>query len=278
MTSTAEIHVVKVGGAQGNDLQAVARDAARLWSAGRRLVLVHGGSAEATSLGESLDRPPRFAQSPGGHTSRLTDEGTLEVFLMATALVNRRLVAALRAEGVSAVGLSGLDGGCLTAERKRAFRVIENGRVRVVRDDLSGKPVAANGGLLRLLLDAGHLPVLAPVGSTPEGQALNVDGDRAAACVAGALGAQTLALLTAVPGLLRDVNDPASLIQEVAAADLDQALAYAEGRMKKKVLGAAEALEQGVERVVIASSTGAHPIEGALAGRGTSFRGSEVHV
>ncbi len=264
-----DIQVVKVGGAQGNDLNAVAQDAARLWKAGQRIVLVHGGSAEATALGESLGRPPRFAQSPGGHTSRLTDGETLEVFLMATALVNRRLVAALRAEGVSAVGLSGLDGGCLTAERKGAFRVIENGRVRVVRDDLSGKPVGADSGFLRLLLDGGHLPVLAPVGSTVDGQALNVDGDRAAACVAGALGAQTLALLTAVPGLMRDVNDPCSLVQEISADEMDQAMSWAQGRMKKKVMGAAEALGHGVRRVVIAGSAGARPIEDALAGRGT---------
>ena len=272
----SEVYVVKVGGAEGNDMQGVAKDVARLWHAGRRIVLVHGGSAEATSLGECMGRPARFAKSPSGHTSRLTDAPTLDVFLMATALVNRRLVAALQAEGVSAVGLSGLDGGCLIAERKSAFRVVENGRVRVVRGDLSGKPQSANADFLRLLLDAGHMPVLAPVGSTAEGQALNVDGDRAAACVAGALKADTLALLTAVPGLLRDVADPTTLIARVESYEMDAALGFAHGAMKKKVLGASEALSNGVRRVIIAGSAGERAVERAFAGQGTCFFAEEV--
>lgn len=271
-----DLHVIKVGGAEGNDQGAVAADVARLWHAGRRLLLVHGGSLEATQLGESLGHPARFAKSPSGHTSRLTDARTLDIFLMATALMNRRLVAALVALGVPAVGLSGLDGSCLIAEQKAAIRVVEEGRVRVVRGDLSGRPSSVNTGLLGLLLEGGYLPVLAPVGSTPEGQALNVDGDRAAARIAGEMGARSLALLTAVAGLLRDRHDPQSLVRRIEPEEMEAAMQMAEGSMKKKVLAVGEALELGVPQVVIAPSYGEHPVERALAGAGTCFGSLEV--
>ncbi len=261
--------VLKLGGAAGIDSSAVLDDLARLVSHGRHVVLVHGGSDEATRLGEALGCPPRFVTSASGQTSRLTDKRTLDVFLMATALVNRRLVAGLQARGVNAVGLSGLDGALLPAKRKEVLRIVENGRVRIVRDDLTGRPTGANAMLLRTLLAGGFVPVIAPVGISARGEPLNIDGDRAAAAVAGALGATTLVLLTAVPGVLREFPDEASLIRHVPVEGLDELAELAGGRMKKKVLGAREALRAGVRRVVIAGTTGETPICDALAGRGT---------
>lgn len=261
--------VIKIGGAAGVDSRAVLDDLARLVSHGRQAVLVHGGSHAANQLGEALGHPPRFVTSASGHTSRLTDERTLDIFLMATALVNRRLVAGLQARGVNAVGLSGIDGALLPAERKEVLRIVENGRSRIVRDDRTGRPTGANALLLRTLLAAGYLPVIAPVGLSSRGEPLNVDGDRAAAAVAGALGATTLVLLTAVPGVLRAFPDEASLIRHVPVEGLHELAELAGGRMKKKVLGAREALRAGVRRVVIAGTTGETPLRDALAGRGT---------
>lgn len=263
------MHVIKIGGAAGVDMQRVVDDVANLRRAGHEVVLVHGGSDEANRLGEALGHPPQFVTSPGGHQSRLTDEGTLEVFLMATALVNRRLVSALGRAGVPAFGLSGLDGNALVAERKRAVRVVENGRVRVVRDDRTGKPVSANGALLRSLLAQGFVPVLAPVAVCEDGGAVNVDGDRAAAVVAGELGAENLLLMTAVPGLMREFPNVDTLVRHVPAAQLSAAAEWAEGRMQKKVLGAQEALNAGVARVIIAGTEGEQPLSSALAGAGT---------
>jgi len=265
------IQVIKIGGAEDIDVDAVCANVARLWQAGERFVLVHGGSAPATQLGEALGHPPRFVTSPSGHTSRLTDARTLEIFLMATAAFNRRIVTTLAALGVSALGLSGVDGGLLRAERKRAIRVVENGRTRVIRDDLTGKPISANGELLQQLLAAGHLPVVAPVGLSEEHQALNVDGDRAAAVIAGSVDARTLLLLTAVPGVMRAFPDESTVIEHVPAEGFDEVLELAEGRMKKKVLGAREALALGVQSAVIARAGGDAPVTSALAGRGTVF-------
>ncbi|MEE8468409.1 MAG: [LysW]-aminoadipate kinase [Planctomycetota bacterium] len=261
--------VLKIGGAAGVESRTVLDDLARLVSHGRQAVLVHGGSHAANQLGEALGHPPRFVTSVSGHTSRLTDERTLEIFLMATALVNRRLVAGLQARGVNAVGLSGIDGALLPTQRKEVLRIVENGRSRIVRDDRTGRPTGANAMLLRTLLGAGYLPVIAPVGLSSRGEPLNVDGDRAAAAVAGALGATTLVLLTAVPGVLRAFPDEASLIRHVPVEGLHELAELAGGRMKKKVLGAREALRAGVRRVVIAGTTGETPLRDALAGRGT---------
>lgn len=130
--------VVKVGGARGVNFSAVCRDVARLVEEGRRMVLVHGGSAEANALGEALGHPPRFVVSPSGYTSRYTDRRTLEIFMMAVnGKVNSLLVEQLQALGVNALGLSGLDGRLIRARRKAVLRIVENGKQKVLRDDLS---------------------------------------------------------------------------------------------------------------------------------------------
>jgi len=227
--------VVKIGGAAGIGGGALLDDLARHAD---DLLVVHGGSDETTRLQERLGRPAEFLTSPSGHVSRRTDRAALEAFAMATALLNRRLVEGLLTRGRVALGLSGLDGRLLEGPRKGAVRVVENGRVRVLRDEWTGRPERADGDLLATLLARGLVPVIAPLAASPEGAMLNVDGDRAAACLATALGAETLVILTNVPGLLRDVADPASIVEHVPFEHLEDAAALARGRMRKKVLGA----------------------------------------
>jgi acetylglutamate/LysW-gamma-L-alpha-aminoadipate kinase len=264
--------VVKIGGAAGVNAAAICADVARLAHQGERLVLVHGGSDEANRLGERLDHPPRFVTSPSGFTSRYTDRETLEIFAMATAgRLNTLLVEALQAAGVNALGLTGASGRLLVARHKDTIRAVEDGRVRVLRGDHTGTIEQVNAALLALLLDAGYTPVVAPLALSPAGVLLNVDADRAAAAIAGALRADCLLLLTNVPGLLRAFPDEASRVAQVGRDGLEEALAWAQGRMKKKVLGAREALERGAGRVVLASGRVESPVERALAGDGTVF-------
>ncbi len=265
--------VVKIGGAAGIDYGPLCADLAGLVAAGERIVLCHGGSDGASTLGERLDHPPRFVTSPSGHTSRLTDRATLEIFMMATALLNRQLVERLRGLGVNALGLSGMDGGLLQGARKASIRIVENGRQRIVRDDWTGTVEQVNAPLLTTLLDGGYLPIIAPLAVGAAGEPLNIDGDRGAAMVAAALAAETLLLLTNVPGLLREFPDEASLIAQLPAAELEATMAVAQGRMKKKLLGAGEALSGGVRQVVISDGRREQPISAALAGAGTHIRG-----
>ena len=270
MTEYTSITIVKLGGTEGVDFSAICKDAAKLLKQGNQFIFVHGGSAEASSLGQSLGTPPKMITSPSGYTSRYTDRKTLEIFLMAVnGKVNSLLTEQLQRLGVNAFGLCGLDGRLMQATRKDAIQSIENGKRRIIRDDHTGKIEAVNQELLKMLLNAGYLPVIAPVAVSEKGEALNVDADRAAAMVASALSADTLILLTAVPGLMKNFPDESSLIRQLSQSRLVAASEAAQGRMKKKVLGAEEALKGGVNRVIIADGRIQNPISNALAGNGT---------
>ena len=267
---TEAIIVVKLGGTEGVDFSAICTDAAELLRQGKQLVLLHGGSAEANSLGESLGAPPKMITSPSGYTSRYTDRKTLEIFLMAVnGKVNSLLTEQLQMLGVNAIGLCGLDGKLIQATRKDSIQSIENGKRKIIRDDYTGKIENVNSELLILLLNAGYLPVIAPVAASEKGEALNVDADRAAAMVAAALKAETLILLTAVPGLMKNFPDETTLIRQLLQSQLAAASEAAQGRMKKKVLGAEEALKGGVSRVLISDGRIQNPITNALTGNGT---------
>lgn len=259
--------VVKLGGGAGLDIDAVLADLAA-----RRepWVLVHGGNAELTELSTKLGHTPRFVTSPSGYTSRVTDLDTIADIQRAyRGRINNDLVLRLQRLGVNAIGLSGLDGRLLEAERKEAIRVVENGRKFLLRDDYTGKVTRVNTALLRQLLDSGYRPVITLPALATDGSAVNVDGDRAAAAIAAALGSTDLVILSSVPGLLRDVNDPTSLIRSIPKAGLAAGQDVALDRMKKKLLGAEEGIAGGVQRVILGTANRTGPVTAALAGEGT---------
>ncbi|OQA43770.1 MAG: Acetylglutamate kinase [Chloroflexi bacterium ADurb.Bin325] len=262
--------VVKVGGAAGVAIEPVLEDLAALVSEGWPIVLVHGTSAAADALAARIGMTVRRITSPSGHVSRYTDPQMLAVYAAAAAGdVNTSLVAGLQQAGCNALGLAGVDGRLLVARRKDAVRAVEGGRQRIIRDDFTGQLESANGDLLRLLLSAGYTPVVAPLALGLNGERLNVDGDRAAALIAAALGASALIILSNVPGLLADYPDESSLIARIDPAHLPMVEGLAQGRMKKKILAAREALAAGVASVILGDSRRAAPIRAALAGRGT---------
>lgn len=263
--------VVKAGGNGNLDMEAVCADIAALVREGEQVVLVHGGSYETNIISEKLGHPPRFVTSVSGHLSRYTDRETLEIFAMVTAgRINKLLVERLQRLGVNAIGLSGLDGRLLEGKRKGTLYIVENGKRKVLHGDCSGQIERVNVGLLSTLLEAGYVPVVAPLAISYEGEALNVDGDRAAAAIGTALKAQMVVILSNVPGLLRDFPDESTLIPHIPLEQAEEHLErYARGRMKKKLLGAIEALRKGVGRVVIADGRVAQPVHRALAGQGT---------
>src|SRR4030042_561941 len=189
--------VVKIGGARGNNMDTVCEDLALLVKSGQQAVLVHGGSEETNAISERLGHPPKFVTSPSGFTSRFTDRETLEIFAMVVSgKINTILVERLQKLGVKAFGLSVGDGRMMQAKRKEAVRAVENGRVRLLHDDHTGTIQAVDAPLLQMLIRAGLTPVVAPLAISPEGVALNVDADRAAAMIAGALKAGSLGMLT----------------------------------------------------------------------------------
>lgn len=262
--------VVKIGGGAGIDVAPLIADVARRWTGVPDLVVLHGGSDETNRIAAELGHPPRFVTTPSGWTSRYTDRRMLEIFEMVyCGRINKDLVERFQASGVDAVGLSGIDGRLFEGRRKATVRSVEGDKVKVLRGDHTGTVDRVNVRLLRLLLGGGFLPVLTPPGISEEGVAVNVDGDRAASAVARALEAEALVILSNVPGLLTDRDDPATLVPVVDASEPSEALHWAQGRMRAKLDGAIRAVHGGVGRVVLASANRPSPLTAALEGAGT---------
>ena len=262
--------VVKIGGASAVDPAGAVGDVATLTEAGDDVVVVHGGSTAVDEMLDRLGMDPTYVETPSGVSGRFTDADTMDVFTMVMAgQVNTDLVATMRAAGVDALGLSGADGGLLTGARKSAVRVLEDGKKKIKRGDHSGKITDVNADLLETLLADGYTPVAGPPMLADDGVPVNADADRAAAAVAGALGA-TLVVLSDVAGVYADPDDPETLVDRVetpaAFADLKDA---AEGFMTKKVMAAQEALDGGASEVVVADANAERPIRAALDGGGT---------
>ena len=258
--------VVKVGGATGNRTDRLLDEIAHHPD----YVVVHGGSAEADRLGAALGRPAAYFTSPSGVVSRRTDAAHLEVLVLALCgSVQTEIVRGLGARGVRAVGLSGVDGRLLLARRRTATRAVVDGRTIHLTDDLSGTIERVDAGLLETLRAGGIVPVIGPPAVTADGTIVNVDADRAAAAVAAALRAEALVLLTNVPGLLERKDDPGSRIPRIGRDDVERFLPLAEGRMRKKLVAARDAVAAGVGRAVIGPSDPVDPVAHALAGEGT---------
>lgn len=266
--------VVKIGGGAGIATATIVREIAECVADGQRLVVVHGASDLTNALSERLGYPARMITSPGGMVSRYTDGETLRIYAMAVAgQINTELVASLQQQGVNALGLAGVDGRLLLARRKSVVRsVTPDGRVQILRDDYTGQVECVNDTLLSQLLNAGYTPVIAPLALSHEGERLNVDGDRAAAAVAAALHADALVIMTNVPGLLSNPEDSTTLIRTIPAERLTGYMEYAQGRMRKKLLGAQEALQGGVTRVCIGSAS----LQKVLEGVGTTIEASPI--
>ncbi len=268
--------VVKIGGSNGVATTNIVREIARCVADGQRIVVIHGGSDLTNTLSERLGHPVRMITSPSGMVSRYTDSETLRIYAMAVAgQINTELVASLQQHRVNALGLAGVDGQLLLARRKSAVRsVTPDGRVQILRDDYTGQIEHVNDALLSQLLDAGYTPVIAPLALSRDGEHLNVDGDRTAGAVAAALHADALVIMTNVPGLLANLEDQATLIRTIPADQLADYMEYARGRMRKKLLGAQEALQNGVPRVCIGNNS----LLDVLNGAGTVIETVLIHT
>jgi [amino group carrier protein]-L-2-aminoadipate 6-kinase len=268
-----ELIVVKSGGGKGNTFETVLDNLAELWHRGQKWVYLHGGSDRTNEISEQLGYPPQFITTTSGFTSRRTDRRTLEIFTMVYAgEINKKVVEGLQKRNVNAIGLSGADGKILQGKRKAAIPIVENNKKIMLHDDYTGTITSVNQDLLQYLLENNYAPVLCPPAISLEHELINVDGDRAAASVANALQAQTLILLTNQLGVLKDINDPLSVIKQIAFEEIDHVMqTYAAGRMRIKLLAIQEALRGSVKRAIISPSTADHPISNALGGAGTQF-------
>ncbi len=241
--------VIKYGGnAMINEQlkQQVMEDIVLLWLVGVKVVLIHGGGPE---ISETMARLGKQAQFVDG--LRVTDKETVDIVQMVLAgKVNKTLVNLLQIKGGHAVGLSGIDGGIIEAEMKDE-RLGYVGRITKIRT----QPITD-------LLEKNYIPVISTVASDRMGNTFNINGDTAAAYIAGAMNAERLIMMTDIAGILQDKDDPATLIPDITVSQArelyDQGVIS--GGMIPKVDCCIEALERGVKYVTIMDGRIPHSI------------------
>ena len=263
-----KIVVVKYGGnamVSEQLRQQVMEDIVLLWLVGVKVVLVHGGGPEITDMMERLGKKPEFVDG-----LRVTDRETVEIAQMVLAgKVNKTLVKLLEVKGGRAMGISGMDGSLIRAKMRNP----DLGYV--------GSITEVNIAPVMDLLEKGYIPVVSTLGCDADGNTYNINGDTAAAYIAGALGAERLIMMTDIAGVLRDKNDPSTLISELSIGEAvklfeDKVIA---GGMIPKVECCIDAIHRGVEKVIIMDGRVPHSILMEILtdeGAGTMVYGEET--
>jgi len=254
---------IKIGGSVVDGLHPSTISDLKKVSEKEKVILVHGGGKEVTKISEALGKEQKFIVSPGGIKSRFTDKETVEIFTMVmSGKINKMIVGMLQKNDINAVGLSGVDGRIIQAERKKKLIVInEKGRKMAIDGGYTGKIKEVNSSLIKSILDQGYVPVISPIAISEESDFLNVDGDRAAAYVAGKMQSDKILFLTNVDGLLMDEK----LVKKLSLAEAKEILPKIGFGMEKKILAATESLEMGVKQALIANGQRENPISAAIA-------------
>jgi len=255
--------VIKIGGSVVDGLHPSALADIKAIAENDKLVLVHGGGKEVTATATKLGKEQKFIVSPGGVRSRYTDKETADIYTMVmSGKINKAITGMLLRQGIKAVGIAGIDGGVLKAERKKKLMIInEKGRKMMIDGGYTGKINAVDPALIHILVDNGYVPVVSPIALSEEYDFLNVDGDRAAAYVAGGVKADRVIFITNVNGLMLNEKLVTGMTLEQAKA----ALPKIGSGMEKKVLASTEAVEMGVKEAIIASGQVVKPISSAIA-------------
>ena len=241
--------VIKYGGnAMINEQlkQQVMEDIALLWLIGVKVVLVHGGGPEISDTMKKLGKESVFVNG-----LRVTDRETVDIVQMVLAgKINKTLVNLIQMKGGHAVGLSGIDGGIIEATMKDE-RLGYVGEITKIRT----QPITD-------LLEKNYIPVISTVASDRQGNTYNINGDTAAAFIAGALGAERLIMMTDIAGILMDKDDPSTLIPHITVEEAKKLYdsGIISGGMIPKVDCCIEALEHGVKHVVIMDGRIPHSI------------------
>jgi acetylglutamate kinase len=244
-----EIVVVKYGGnamINAELKEQVMEDIVLLWLTGVKVVLVHGGGPEISEMMDKLGKKAEFVDG-----LRVTDKETVDIVQMVLAgKINKSLVNYLEAKGGKAMGISGMDGRLIEAKMK-------NQKLGYV-----GEIVRVNIGAVQDLLEKGYIPVISTVGCDKDGNTYNINADTAAAHIAGALNAKRLIMMTDIAGILKDKDDPSTLIPDIKVSEAKKL--YEEGvisgGMIPKVDCCVEAINKGVKKVIIMDGRVPHSI------------------
>ncbi len=252
--------VIKYGGHAMLDDKAkdwTVKDTILLKYIGMKPVIVHGGGPEITQAMEKMGKKPKFVEG-----LRVTDEETLDIVKMVlVGKINTDIVSRINKFNAKGVGLSGKDNKLILA-KKRLHKIVKEGREKEIDLGHVGETVKVSPEVVDILTDRGYIPVISPVGITEDGNSLNLNSDTVAGDVAVALGAKKLVILTDVPGIMRDLEDKNSLINEIKASDIDSLIKenIIEGSMIPKLEACATAVKGGVKRAHIIDGRVKHSI------------------
>ena len=260
------MYIVKIGGGASIDIQKIAADLATL---DHPVLVVHGANALRNRIAAQLEIPIQEITSLSGYTSIFSDEALLRVMMMTySGLANKSIVQIFQKQGLNAVGLTGLDGGVIRGKRNPGIRT-RIGEKKVIRHDLSGKPKTADAGLLNALLERGNIPVLTVPILDEHGEAINAENDEIVATIHQTMTAARIFLLIEAPGLLRDKDDPQSLVAKLSRDELAQWESQCQGRMRRKLRAIGKLFQNSAPTVHIADGRVDNPITAAIRGQGT---------
>ena len=242
--------VIKYGGSVGDEeLHNFARDIVLMRYVGMNPVVVHGGGPQIGNLLERLGKESRFVAG-----LRVTDSETMEVVEMVlVGKINQKIVAAIQTLGGNAIGISGKEGKIILARKIDVSKLALQNNIKIPKNEdlgMVGEVEKINPNLIKVLENAGYIPVIAPIGFDEDGGTYNINADHVAGKIAGALNAVKLVILTNVPGILDNDNNLVSTLTESSARDLIRKGAISSG-MIPKVMCAIESLHEGVDKVHI---------------------------
>lgn len=265
------IGVVKIGGAEGNELGSLMSELAIRTANGEKWVLVHGASGIMDRLCRERGVEVRMVTSPSGYRSRYVGEKERILFREAALSYGAKIQKTLSDFGAPSKFLDPENAEGVFAERKDILREYSEGRTRILRGNYSGTITSVESENIIQASNNGFIPILPPLGlDSKSGLSLNIDGDRLAASVAGAIKADILVILSNIPGLMKNINEPESLIKNRSDEGSWEKLEdYAKGNMKRKLLACREAFELGIPRIYLADGRVKEPLGNAERGNGT---------
>lgn len=255
--------VIKIGGdLLKENLNYVISDLVKIHADNKKIILCHAGADIVTTVAEKMGKPQIFTFSTKGYKARYVDEETRDIYIMVVAgLNNKRIVKEMISKELPAVGISGVDGGLIIADRFKKAMVIIDGKKKL-KDNYTGKPSKLNIQLIETLWEKDYIPVIASIAISEDNEIVAGDSDRISNAIAMATKADKLILLTDVDGVL-DKNN--KLINHINNQSAESILENVTGGMKTKLITALKSASEGIKQVIIASGLRENPILKALA-------------
>jgi acetylglutamate/LysW-gamma-L-alpha-aminoadipate kinase len=260
--------IIKVGGGKDINIKGIVSDLSKLQE---KFIVVLGANYVRDKILESLGKTKRIITSVSGYDSVFSDEDAISTIMMAySGLRSKRFVELCQQHSINAIGVSGIDAQLIRGQRNRGIKIREGSKLKILRD-FSGKPKFANGEFLRLLLENGYVPVLTIPILDENNFAINSENDDIVALLQKELQADKIIQLIEAKGLLKDKDDPDSVISSLSKHELHEWENEVKGRMKRKIYALRKLSETRCE-ILLSDGRVENPIKNAFDSKGTKIK------